>query len=146
MRRSTTSFLFPDLNVWLALSYQAHRQHGQAVEWFNSLSDTVRICFCRVTQLGLLRMLTTEAVLRDEVLTQREAWQVYDRWLEDERVVFVEEPSMLEPTFRSLTRSSRASNKEWADSYLIAFSETGGFELVTFDKAMGRKSRNVLLL
>ena len=146
MRRSTTSFLFPDLNVWLALSYQAHTHHQDASRWFGSLPETARICFCRMTQIGLLRMLTTEAILRDEVLNQIEAWQVYDQWIADERVIFVDEPAMLEPAFRSLTRSGRAANKEWADSYLIAFAETGGFRLVTFDKAMRNKADGIILL
>jgi toxin-antitoxin system PIN domain toxin len=146
MRRSTTSFLFPDLNVWLALSYQAHSHHDSAQSWFHSLPDTARLCFCRITQLGLLRMLTTEAVMRDEVLTQTQAWQVYDRWLEDDRVVFAEEPSTLETIFRANTQSRRPANKDWGDSYLLAFARSAGFQLVTFDKAMCGRTEGVLLL
>ncbi|HVM74144.1 MAG TPA: TA system VapC family ribonuclease toxin [Candidatus Saccharimonadales bacterium] len=146
MRRSTTSFLFPDLNVWLALSYQAHAHHLIAQSWFVALPETARLCFCRLTQMGLLRMLTTQAIMRDEVMTQGQAWQVYDTWLADERVFFAEEPPTLEPAFRALTRSGRAANKDWGDSYLIAFARSAGFELVTFDKAMQGKADGILLL
>jgi uncharacterized protein len=146
MRKSTTSFLFPDLNVWLALSYQAHIHHKVASTWLDGLPDSARVYFCRITQIGLLRLLSTEAVMKSEVLTQSQAWQVYDRWLEDERIAFVDEPANLEANFRSESSSRRAAAKDWADSYLIAFAESAGFQLVTFDRALHQKAGGGILL
>lgn len=146
MTRSTTSFHFPDVNVWLALSYQSHAHHGIAVEWFDSLPDSSRLCFCRITQLALLRLLTTEQIMGDEALTQRQAWSVYDSWLEDDRVVYVDEPPTLETRFRSLTQSQRPNPKEWPDSYLAAFAESAGFQIVTFDKGLRRRASGAILL
>lgn len=146
MRKSTISFLFPDLNVWLALSYQAHVHHQVAREWFESLPDSARLCFCRVTQIGLLRLLNTPAIMNGEVLTQKQAWEIYDHWLEDERIVFVEEPSTLEPIFRADTQASRCETKGWNDSYLLAFAQSAGFQMVTFDRAVYQRARGVLLL
>jgi len=84
--------------------------------------------FCRFTQLGLLRLLTTGAVMgEDKVLSQTEAWVVYDRWIQDDRVSFVEESSTLEARFRALTQDERPATKDWADSYLYAFAETADF-------------------
>ncbi len=147
MKESTTSFLFPDLNVWLALSYESHVHHRVASAWFDALLDSSRLCFCRMTQIGLLRLLTTEQIMNSqEVLTQRQAWQVYDRLLEDDRIVFIDEPADLETAFRSASQLRRAAPKDWADSYLIAFAQSAGFRLVTFDKAISKKASNVILL
>jgi toxin-antitoxin system PIN domain toxin len=147
MPRSSSSFHFPDINVWLALSYERHAHYPSARGWFERLEDNSRVCFCRFTQLGLLRLLTTVAVLgEDSVLSQAEAWLVYDRWLQDDRVLYVDEPTALEPRFRSLSQHSRPAPKDWADSYLSAFAETAGFRLVTFDQALPQKGTNVLLL
>ena len=147
MPRSTNSFLFPDVNVWLALSYERHVHHAAAKAWFERLGENARLCFCRFTQLGLLRLLTTVAVMgKSEVLSQEQAWRVYDRWSEDERILFVEEPSTIEPPFRSLSQSKRPAPKDWADSYLIAFAAVAGLKLTTFDKALREKSREALYL
>ena len=147
MPRSTRSFLFPDINVWLALSYQRHIHYPSARGWFERLEDDSHVCFCRFTQLGLLRLLTTGAVMgEDKILSQAEAWVVYDRWIQDDRVSFVEESSTLEARFRALTQDERPATKDWADSYLYAFAETADLHLVTFDQAMRQKGTNVLLL
>ena len=147
MPRSTNSFLFPDINVWLALSYERHIHYSSARGWFERLEDNSRVCFCRFTQLGLLRLLTSGAVMgEDKVLSQIEAWSVYDQWIQDDRVLYVEESSALEARFRVLTQDERPATKDWADSYLYAFAETADLRLVTFDQALRQKGANVLLL
>ncbi len=103
--------------------------------------------FCRFTQLGLLRLLTAVAVMgRDEVMTQKEAWKAYDRWLQDDRVEFLDEPAGLEAHFRSLTRLPHPAPKDWADSYLAAFAVASRLTLVTFDHAFQTKAKGLLLL
>lgn len=147
MTKSTTSFLFPDLNVWLALSLQSHVHHHAAAHWLEALSGSQRLCFCRITQLGLLRLLTTAQLMGDdEVLTQAEAWSVYDEWVSDERVQYLDEPADLEESLRDLTRCRRVAPKDWADSYLIAFAKSAGIRLVTFDKAISHRSSDTILL
>jgi predicted nucleic acid-binding protein len=81
-----------------------------------------------------------------EVMNQREAWQIYDRWLEDPRIIFLDEPAGLEPAFRSHSRRGIPAPKEWADSYLLAFAAVSGLKLVTFDRALRGKAKNILLL
>lgn len=146
MPRSSRSFLFPDVNVWIALTSDRHLHHAIAARWFVSLDEESRLCFCRFTQLSLLRLLTTPAVMGPEVMTQREAWRIYDRWLDDPRVVFLDEPIGLEQAFRSHSRRARPAPKEWADSYLLAFAAVSGLRLVTFDQAFGGKAKSVLVL
>lgn len=147
MPRYSSSFLFPDINVWLALSYQRHVHYVVAREWFEGLGESARICFCRFTQIGLLRLLTTDALMGgDGVLSQTQAWNVYDRWLEDDRVLFAEEPAGIEGSFRSLSQQGRPAPKDWADAYLVAFASVAGFTLVTLDRAMRARSENLILL
>lgn len=97
-------------------------------------------------QLGLLRLLTTAVVMGDEVMTQPQAWAAYDRWLQDPRVTFVDEPSAIEPRLRSLTRRRRPATKDWADSFLAAFATAGGLTLVTFDRGLRTKAKSAIFL
>lgn len=96
--------------------------------------------------MSLLRLLTTRAVMGEEVVSQKEAWQVYDHWLEDTRVVFLDEPAGLEPAFRSHSTRNDQSPKDWADAYLVAFASVLGLTLVTFDRGLRDKTKNVQLL
>jgi toxin-antitoxin system PIN domain toxin len=133
------------VNVWIALTSERHVHHSIGARWFATLGEDSRICFCRITQLSLLRLLTTQAVMGSEVLTQSEAWHVYDRWLDDPRVAFLDEPVGLEQAFRSHSRRLPAP-KEWADSYLLAFAAVSGLKLVTFDEALRGRAKSILLL
>jgi len=145
MQKSTTSFLFPDINVWLALTYEAHSHHVAARNWLGR-ADRVRLFFCRHTQLGLLRLLSAEAVMGEDAMNQGDAWKAYDRWMDDDRVGFVEEPPELETLFRSMSRLERPAPKDWADSYLAAFAIASQFTIVTFDRVLRAKATNGLLL
>ncbi|MGB8583292.1 MAG: TA system VapC family ribonuclease toxin [Candidatus Sulfotelmatobacter sp.] len=147
MPRFSRSFLFPDVNVWIALTYGGHVHHKVARTWFEEVNMEARVCFCRFTQISLLRLLTTQAVMgTDEVMTQTQAWQAFDRWLTDSRVVFVDEPPNLEELFRSLSRQHSPNPKTWADSYLAAFAAVSNMCLVTFDQAFQGKVRRLLIL
>ena len=147
MPRSTSSFLFPDINVWLALTYDRHAHHAIVNAWHQKLANEVHLCFCRFTQLGLLRLLTTDAVMgSDQVLTQGQAWNVYDRCFADGRALLLDEPPRIEARFRSLSQGRRPAAKDWADSYLAAFAIEAGLCLVTLDQALHKKSHDGLLL
>ena len=71
-----------------------------------------------------------------EVLFQKKAWDVYDRWFDDSRIVFLEEPPTLEKLFRAYSRQTRPASKDWADSYLLAFAQSADLRLVTFDRSL----------
>lgn len=147
MPESSNSSLFPDVNVWVALSFEGHEHHASAREWFDSLSEeNLRLYFCRITQLSLLRLLTTEAVMGADVLNQRQAWSVYDRWLEDSRVLFMDEPVALERSFRTFSRLLRPAATDWADAYLLAFAREAGLRIVTFDRSLAQRSESAVTL
>lgn len=136
---------FPDVNVWLALAWSHHQQSPVALRWFNSCGPD-RFYFCRVTQLSLLRLLTTTAVMGEDTLTMPEAWSLYDQFLADARVELLVEPPDLDRHLRKLTRSPRSSPKLWADAYLAAFADAAGIRLVTFDTAFASRDIDVLVL
>jgi toxin-antitoxin system PIN domain toxin len=147
MPKSTTSSLFPDINVWIALTIERHAHHIRAVKWFESVGGSGRLFFCRITQMGLLRLLTLEAVMgQNQAMAQAEAWKTYDRWAQDERISFLDEPPEIEAAFRGLTQSGQAAPKDWADSYLAAFAVAAQLTLVTFDQALSGKARQLILL
>jgi toxin-antitoxin system PIN domain toxin len=138
--------LFPDINVWVALTCERHTHHLNASDWFAELPADATFAFCRFTQLGLLRLLTAESVMKDEAMTQPQAWAAYDRWLKDPRVEFVDEPAQIETRFRALTRRRQPATRDWADSYLAAFAAVSEMTLVTFDRGLRSKARSAILL
>jgi uncharacterized protein len=126
-----------DLNVWLALAFDSHQHHPSAVAWFSAVPEE-SCCFCRITQLGFLRLATTPRVMMDQALTLKEAWLTYEGLYSDPRVVFAAEPEDLEPLWRSYTQHSTFSPKVWNDAYLAAFARSADFELVTFDRGVAQ--------
>ncbi len=146
MPRFTTSSFLPDVNVWLALTAGRHVHHLVASDWLASLGSDIRLHFCRFTQLGLLRLLTTEAVMKDEVRAQIDAWSIYDRLLKNDNVTLLDEPPHLDPRFRALTRTRQASPKGWGDAYLAAFAEASQVTFVTFDQAFRGQVTPLVLL
>jgi hypothetical protein len=141
-----TSSVFPDVNVWLALSSRDHQHFSPAWRWYQALPGQTALFFCRFTQLGYLRLLTTQSVMGQGTLTQADAWAAYDRWIEDAGAELMEEPAELESIFRDLTDSQPASPKDWADSYLAAFSSAAEMQLITFDRALAGKAKGAVLL
>jgi predicted nucleic acid-binding protein len=109
------TLFFPDLNVWLALSDVGNSHNAAAWAWINNLAPDDRLIFSRYTQLGLLRLLTNNAVMGEQTLTLRKAWAVYDSWLADPRVEFHPEPRQAEAAFRLATEPFAAKTaSKWA--------------------------------
>ncbi len=141
-----TSSVFPDLNVWMALTLRTHDHHKVAWRWYRSLRADRELIFCRFTQLGFLRLITTEAIAKHETLSQVEAWGAYDRWLTEGGALYMDEPFGLEIDFRAFADRIVPAPKEWADSYLAAFAASASMELITFDRALAKRARRANLL
>lgn len=92
-----------DVNFWLALAVDDHVHHAIAAKW---LRDTLEeeLAFCRITQKGLLRLLTNSSVMKGDVFTASEAWGAYDTLRLNRRVRFAEEPPGMEQAWRDLTQ------------------------------------------
>ena len=127
----------PDVNVWLALTFDSHAHHPAAKSWFDALSDEPCF-FCRMTQQGFLRLATNPLVFGTHALTLTEAWQKYDVFRSDPCVSYVEEAAGIEVFWRLHTQRRTFSPKVWNDAYLAAFAQSTDFELVTFDQGFAQ--------
>ena len=136
---------FPDPNVWMALLVADHVHRPAAVAWWNQDQSEI-IAFSRVTQITVLRLLTTSGVMNGQPLSMKAAWNAYDRLFEDARVAWLPEPPDVEEHFRKHTASRIASPKLWADAYLLALAHQLDGTLVTFDRALATRDPRSLLL
>jgi toxin-antitoxin system PIN domain toxin len=141
-----TSWLLPDVNFWVAIHHRRHSHHRVALEWFDALDLTHILVFCRQSQLGMFRLLTTEAVMGKETISQRQCWEIYEEWLAGGRAVEKAEPVGILSAFRARSSTLIPSPKTWTDAYLAAFAETAGLTLVTFDQALAAKAKGTVLL
>jgi uncharacterized protein len=122
----------PDVNVWIALTAARHVHHRTASQWFKGLQDD-GLAFCRVTQMGFLRLLTNKHVMQEEVM-------VPDHSLEGLSRTAVGPPNRLlgraELTPRGMGfvyAKPVDFAKSLADVYLCAFASAARLTLVTFD-------------
>lgn len=136
---------FLDANVWLALVWGRHVHSEKARAWYERSADE-QFLFCRLTQMTVLRLLTTEAVLGQDVRSMAQAWELWDNVTSDPHIAFLPEPENLEIEFRNMTVSDGKSPKLWSDAYLLAFVRVAGLKLVTFDQALQTRKVDVLLL
>ena len=126
-----------DVNVWIALAAVGHGHHSIALTWFEE-PQTSQILFSRITQMGLLRLLTNRKVMGENILTPADAWRVYATLCDDDRVQYAEEPPHLEDRWREAAKHLGPGPNFWTDAYLAAFAEAGDYTIVTFDRGFRR--------
>ena len=136
---------FLDANVWLALLWSRHIHSEKARAWFEQSSEE-KFFFCRITQITVLRLLTTRMVMGNDVKTMFEAWALWDKVCADDRIALLAEPEAIEPEFRRFSRLRSSSPKVWADAYLVAFATVAGLKLVTFDRGLRSLGADVHVL
>ena len=140
---NSAEFCLPDINVWLALATLEHVHSPIARSWWQQ--EPRAIAFSRFTQLGFLRLVTTAAAMDGKPLNIAQAWRVYDRFYDDDRVVFIAEAPDVDRRFREKAVGRSASPKIWADAWLLALAQATNCILVTFDKALGSRGAHCLL-
>mgnify|MGYP002628159697 CR=1 FL=1 len=131
----------PDVNIWIALALSGHSFHAVARKWLDAESLPGSIFFCRASQQGLMRLLTTEAVLAPygiPALTNRAAWEIGEQFLADDRIAFAPEPDGVEAMWKAWAGRDMASPKLWMDAWLAAFALQSRFQLVTIDKGFAK--------
>ncbi|MEO7425031.1 MAG: TA system VapC family ribonuclease toxin [Fibrobacteria bacterium] len=113
----------------------SHPHYGRAREWIKSLASSDRIGLCRWTQLAFLRLMTTEAILKEDVRTNAQALAIWETIASQSRCEFLSgEPAGFESKWLRLANSTKPSPKIWMDALLSAFAMGYGFRLVTFDR------------
>ena len=138
-----------DSNIWLALALSKHAFHSAARTWLEECGAREAL-FCRSTQQSFLRLLTTHAVLAPygiPPLSNKAAWSTYEGFRADQRIGWADEPRGLESQWKKWCAGSKASPKQWMDTYLAAFALAGGHQFVTTDQAFSQyKGLNLVLL
>jgi uncharacterized protein len=130
-----------DTNVWLALRLDTHTFHEAARDWFSALPADGSAYFCRATQQSLLRLLTTNGMMRLYGLdpqTNADAWRTYESFRADARIGYVPEPDGIDELWPKLAARATASPKLWMDAYLAAFAIKADLALVTTDAAFNQ--------
>jgi toxin-antitoxin system PIN domain toxin len=94
-----------DVNVWVAFAWAGHVHHEIARTWFAGL-ESGGAAFCRVTQMGFLRLITNHHVMGSEAVSQPRAWTLYEDLARDERVTFAPEPAEVEAAWKHHTQGS----------------------------------------
>jgi toxin-antitoxin system PIN domain toxin len=135
-----------DVNTWLALAAPGHVHHLTARRWFESLGEGEAV-FCRITQMGLLRLLTQASVMKTDVLSPEQAWRLYRQLRRDWRVAFAAEPAGLESVWIELMSTVPSGSRTWTDAYLAAFAIECSYMMATFDRGFEKwKSLSLRLL
>jgi uncharacterized protein len=125
-----------DINVWLAMAFRRHVGHTAAAAWFQAAPD--QCFFCRLTQMGFLRLASNPAAMGPAAVNMADAWRAYDTLFSDPKVAFIDEPTGTEARWHNLTQPTTFTPKVWNDAYLAAFAELAGLEVVTFDKGFSK--------
>jgi len=132
--------ILADVNVWLATVVEQHPHHRFAVDWWREriMPAERTVCFCRVTQLGVLRLLTNEVVMGSARRTAEQAWRDYDRLLDQKPVAYLAEPGGLTECLRRYSSGPAPSVSRWTDAYLAGFARAGDLEMATLDRGFKR--------
>ncbi|MFP4444086.1 MAG: TA system VapC family ribonuclease toxin [Spirochaetia bacterium] len=128
-----------DINIWLALTFDAHEHHHHAGIWFDTNAEK-GCAFCRLTQMGFLRIATNRGIFGEDTLTLQDAWYYSEMLLNDYRIDFYNEPVGTEHFWKLFTSGKEYSPKVWNDAYLAAFTRAGDFHLVSFDRGFHKYS------
>jgi hypothetical protein len=130
-----------DVGVWLAAVWGRHAHHPVASEWFNQQADD--LVFCRVTQMGLLMLLSNPAIMGDDAVDRSQAWRLFDQLWSDERVLWADEPDELDAVWRAISARDDKSHKLWTDDYLAAFAQASDLTLATLDRKISGRYPSV---
>jgi toxin-antitoxin system PIN domain toxin len=125
----------PDVNVWIALVHAGHPHHARARLWWAQRQG--QVWFCRVTMLGLVRLLTQPRVMGEAVLGSAGALALYDNLAARPGVGLCAEPAGCEALYRRLV-DAELPPRLLTDAYLCAFAVSAGLRLVTFDRDFSR--------
>ena len=123
----------PDINVWLALAVPDHAHHDRAAEYWHGQAAP-QLAFCRITALGLLRLLTHPVVMAGHPLAVEDAWSYYRRLRQRPDIVLADEPPGCEDWIAQHVTGGGLGPKHWTDAYIAAFAVAGGYRVVSFDQ------------
>ena len=100
------------------------------------------VALCRLTQLTFLRLITVEAVMKRNVLSNARALELLASMMDDPRFAFIkDEPPGVGEDWFTWAEAKTPSPGAWMDAYLAALAKGLRVRLVTFDKGFERFRR-----
>ena len=134
----------PDINVWLALAVREHPHHEAARRyWADARAESAAIglsglgpdlWFCRVTMLGLVRLLCQPRAVGPGALDPASAWTLYARYRALPFVGLLTDPEGCDDALQAVLATAPLPPRLWTDAYLAALARSAGLRLVTFDR------------
>lgn len=134
----------PDLNLWLALVVAEHPHHAAARRYWDEAQKQrapgQSFWFCRMTMLGLVRLLSQPKVMGEGALPLHEAHAVYRQLRANEGVDFLSDSEGTDGLLPTLIGQASAPlpARLWSDAWLAAAAESAGLRLVTLDSDFKR--------
>ena len=127
----------PDLNVWLALAWDGHLHHQQALAYWEQQAAQ-RVLFCTVTALGLVRLLSQPKLMGSGVRSVLEASVLFQAFCQQPGVGLAGTDHQAWDVFHALLTQTALPPKHCTDAYLAALAMANGWRLVTFDRDFRR--------
>ena len=127
----------PDLNVWLALSFNGHAHHARATAYWNRERRNL-IAFCSVTLIGLPRLLTTSAVTLGKPFAPDIAARKCQEFLDLPDVEFLPDTASLFRRIEMWAKEPFFTPKLWTDAWIAALALEHGCRVVSFDADFAR--------
>lgn len=127
----------PDVNVLFPLLVSRHAHRSAALEWFDG-RNAGQVAVCRLTKLGVLRLLCTPQIMGPDVLTPKAAIEAFGALEDDERIVFAAEPEGVDDVLKRFVARCATTPNLWSDAYLAAFAKQAGLKLISFDRGFAK--------
>jgi uncharacterized protein len=132
----------PDINVWLALAVEEHPHHASAKQYWECVqsgpASDRQLWFCRVTMLGLVRLLCQPKVVGKGALKLGAAFALYQSFRAVPSVGLLADPSSCEHGLEKFLEAGELPSRLWTDAYLAALAQSSGARLVSFDSDFSR--------
>jgi len=121
-----------DVSAILPLLVLDHEHNKPARRWFDRLSAD-ELGLCRHTQIAVIRLLGNPHIMGELAMPASHAWRMLQELLQDERVLFLQEPENIDSIFSTLLTWPFPAARLVGDAYLAAFAMASSRRMVTFD-------------
>jgi toxin-antitoxin system PIN domain toxin len=129
----------PDTNVWLALAAEEHPQHAAARAYWagahaSGAGDVPFLWFCRVTMLGMVRLLCQPRKVGTGAIGLARAMELYNAFRALPYVGLLPDAEGCEDRLEDmLAFDGPLQPRLWTHAYLAALAQSAGLRLVSFD-------------
>lgn len=136
-----------DINVWLALAVQEHPHHAIAHRYWREVqaqqatTRTPFLWFCRVTMLGMVRLLCQPKAVGTGALNLSTAWALHQQYRALPQIGLLADPAGCEAQLQRWVTpvdGNELPARLWTDAYLAAVAQSASLRLVSFDRDFQR--------